>query len=400
MPIRLAIVQSHPNQHYVPAYRVLAQDSGLVVRVLYAFGANNHEYFDAGFGRTIQWDVPLFSGYDARALNDAPLPANPNFFNIDSKKLAAELDDFKPDLVWVFGYNVLLSWRAQAWAKKHGVPVFLQWDTNVRDPRSLLTRVLKFPIVRLFLSRIDFCLTISEANESYLSNYGVPKRKLFRSCYPVEVERFNLSTEKRAEARDKLRKELGIAPGATVFGFGGKLIGKKRPADILRALPLIQANANQVCVVFIGDGVMRESLRALAEELGVSALVRFTGFVNQTDMPAKMAGLDALILPSEHEPQGLVVAEALISGATAIVSHVVGCVGETDSLRDGETGLVFRCGDVSELARQMQRLIDDPKLLEYLQRNAKRVAVAGHSPQRILDALRSACRSIGLRSAS
>ena len=65
-------------------------------------------------------------------------------------------------------------------------------------------------------------------------------------------------------------------------------------------------------------------LQREAEELKVADRVRLLGFVNQSELPSVYRSSDVLVLPSEYEPFGVVVNEALLCGCVAAVSDRVG----------------------------------------------------------------------------
>ncbi len=65
------------------------------------------------------------------------------------------------------------------------------------------------------------------------------------------------------------------------------------------------------------------------------------------------------VLPSRHEPWGLVVNEAMNAGRAVMVSDDVGC--QQDLVREGETGAVFPVGDVAALAAAIERVLATPE---------------------------------------
>jgi glycosyltransferase involved in cell wall biosynthesis len=99
----------------------------------------------------------------------------------------------------------------------------------------------------------------------------------------------------------------------------GSLRAMKGHGTALRAAQLLPA---QYELVFVGDGALRESLRADAQSLGVLDRVTFWGAV---DNPyGWMARADVVIAPSTYEGFGLVVAEARSLGARVVASDVPG----------------------------------------------------------------------------
>ena len=64
---------------------------------------------------------------------------------------------------------------------------------------------------------------------------------------------------------------------------------------------------------------------------------------------------DVFVLPSEYEPFGVVVNEAMLSGCAVIVSDQVGA--RLDLVRNGETGFVFPMGNLDVLAALLGELL-------------------------------------------
>ena len=72
-------------------------------------------------------------------------------------------------------------------------------------------------------------------------------------------------------------------------------------------------------------GSMEAELRALAADLGADN-VYFPGFVNQSVLPRIYAACDIFVLPSQDEPWGLAINEAMCAGLPIIASGEIGCV--------------------------------------------------------------------------
>jgi glycosyltransferase involved in cell wall biosynthesis len=93
--------------------------------------------------------------------------------------------------------------------------------------------------------------------------------------------------------------------------------------------------------------------------------VRFTGFLNQSEIAKAYIAADMLVLPSDGgETWGLVVNEAMCCGRPCIVSDQVGC--GPDLVQSGQTGAVFPLGDVDALAKLMVAFAGDEKLLQQM----------------------------------
>jgi len=90
------------------------------------------------------------------------------------------------------------------------------------------------------------------------------------------------------------------------------------------------------------------------------------------------------VLPSEYEPFGLVVNEAMLCRCPVIVSDRVGA--RFDLIREGETGYVFPCGDTVALAALLRQVLNDRSLLGKM-REAVREKMSVWSPTQYVAAL-------------
>jgi glycosyltransferase involved in cell wall biosynthesis len=147
-----------------------------------------------------------------------------------------------------------------------------------------------------------------------------------------------------------------------VFAFQGRLVPTKGIRVLLDAVYKLQAAGRAFSMKIIGggDAAELEALKAAAARSGAS--VEFLGHVPDAQLPAALAGVSAMIMPSlAGEVFGLVAAENMLRGKLVIVSDL-------GSLKEvvGDAGLVFRNGDSADLADKMKRVVDDPGLVATL----------------------------------
>lgn len=136
------------------------------------------------------------------------------------------------------------------------------------------------------------------------------------------------------EARSEVRK----------FLYVGRLSPEKNLPLLLeafRTLPELQ-------LTIIGFGPQETELKATA-----TPNIRFLGAINNAELPAHYKAADIFILPSESEPWGLVVEEALNCGTPVIVSNRVGC---NEDLVTAATGLVFHYNSTASLRKAILRM--------------------------------------------
>jgi glycosyltransferase involved in cell wall biosynthesis len=172
---------------------------------------------------------------------------------------------------------------------------------------------------------------------------------------PYVVDNESIAAIAAGTDRRKIRKEWDVPDDGVVAVFCAKFLARKRPQDALKAFA--RANVPDSYLVMVGEGPMGDSLRDEVEQLGIKDRVRFIGLVKYSHLPTVYAASDVLVFPSEHEPYGLPVNEAMICGIPAIVSDRVGA--GFDLVEDGETGFVYPCGDVEALAAILRKILPD-----------------------------------------
>jgi glycosyltransferase involved in cell wall biosynthesis len=139
-----------------------------------------------------------------------------------------------------------------------------------------------------------------------------------------------------------------------------------------------------------GCGELGTELRAFCTEHALKNMV-FTGFVNQSQLPALYAASDVFVLPSENEPWGLAVNEAMWARCPVVVSREVGCV--PDLVREGLNGFAPAAGDVAGLERALQLLIEnDDMRRQQSQAGLFRIRKWGY--RQCLEGLRAALASL------
>jgi glycosyltransferase involved in cell wall biosynthesis len=118
----------------------------------------------------------------------------------------------------------------------------------------------------------------------------------------------------------------------------------------------------------IGDGPEEEILKALARQLGLSA-VQFRGRLSHKEAVAAMKLARFLIVPSGYyETFGMCIAEAFACGTPVICSRL-GAMQELVS--DGRTGLHFTSGDANDLAAKVGWAWSHPKEMNVMGREGR-----------------------------
>lgn len=368
--ISLAIVVSHPIQYWAPVYRQLSQVAGLKVKVFFVGENGARQYFDKQFEKEIKWDIPLTSGYEYEFLKPNFLLESYGFFSVDASNIVTKLEEFSPNFIWLYGYSQRINWRCFD-KRLRGVKYIYTSDSNLRDTRSWWRNLIKYPIIKFFLTRCDVFLSCGQRNSEYLKYYGVHPKDIVDSVFPINVERLTKQASAISTSdRQALRDELGIEPDHSIILFAGKLIPHKRPQDIVELVSTLKDK--KVSAVIVGSGEMKSKLEELALEKEVVSRVKFTGFVNQSGLAKYFNLADIFVFPSSKEPFGVIASEVLPFGLPIVAAEDIGAVGT--SIVEGENAMLYSSGDIVKLAEQIEFLISNNEVYQRFSENSKALA--------------------------
>ena len=374
--IRLAIVASHPIQHFCPQYLSWTRLDGVDLRVFFASRQGLDTYHDDDFARSVRWEgLPL----------DFPHEFLPGAANrrvtatFDAPAVAERLAAFRPHVLCVYGYSRRLQRRAAAWGRRAGAAVLMVTDSELRSKRSWAKRMVKALVLPRLLASVDRFLTIGDANEAYLRRYGVADERFVRCPWPIDTASWDRALETRERAREAVRRRHGIPDNHHVVLMAGKLAPRKRQRDLVAFSNRVRGGRDDVTVVLAGSGAEERALRRLASTEGRGGVV-FAGFVQPRTLADYYCAADAYVHCSESDPHPVAVSEAVYAGLPVVLSHRCGNHGPTDDVRPGLNGYVYPCGDVAALSSAFDRVFESPGRREAMARASLRI---GRGNQRL-----------------
>lgn len=152
----------------------------------------------------------------------------------------------------------------------------------------------------------------------------------------------------------------------------------KRHEDFLRMAAEMLKTRQDLEFWIVGDDTegtgRRATLEQLARDLDIAQQVRFLG--HRADVPDILRQLHLLVVPSQFEPFGRVIIEAMACGRPVIASRDGGI---PEIIDEGETGHLVELGDYAEFARRALELLDRKERWEAMSRRAVEVAHARFS---------------------
>ncbi len=397
---KLAVIITHPIQYYAPVFKLLTERGKVELKVFYTWGEESVAKFDPGFGKKIEWDIPVLEGYNYQFLrNTAKQPGSNHFSGINNPDAIAQVEAFKPNAILIYGWAYQSHLKILRYFNKK-IPVWFRGDSNLNDSIPGWKSLLRGIFLTWIYKHIDKALYVGQANKAYYLKYGVKENQLCFAPHAIDNYRFNQPREREVF---ELRKNLGILDFEILILFAGKLEPKKDPGLLLQAFR--ELNLRNVHLLFVGNGVLEEELKrecnlrdekqevrdksqefrsekreargksqefrnetlesgAMSQEFGVENLenesedwkqrVHFMDFQNQQMMPVIYQACDLFCLPSKgpRETWGLAVNEAMAAGKAVLVSDKVGC--HPDLIK--ENGEVFQSGNLDQLKDKLNLL--------------------------------------------
>jgi glycosyltransferase involved in cell wall biosynthesis len=154
----------------------------------------------------------------------------------------------------------------------------------------------------------------------------------------------------------------------------------KDQSTLLRALAALMKSGLRFEMDIVGDDTLNGEIQALANQLKLSQIVRFHGFLHQRQLRPLLESADLMVHSSRHEAGPLVVLEAAVAGVPTI-GTMVGHIAEWAP----DAAMSVPVGDWARLAAAIRHLLEDEDLRMSIARDALKRAVledADHTAKR------------------
>jgi len=247
-----------------------------------------------------------------------------------------------------------LEAQAPAWAA--GVPVRIHGEHG-RDVGDLDGSNVTYQRVRRFYKPFVHQYTaLSRDLADYLvDKVHVSPEAITQACNGVDTERFH-----SAPGGPQLIAGCPFDPAQHwLVGTVGRMQAVKDQITLahafVQALALAPELRQRMRLIMVGEGPMRAQVQNVLDAGGLGALAWLPG--ERSDVPDIMRGLHAFALPSLAEGISNTILEAMASGL-AVVATAVG--GNSDLVRQGQTGYLVAPSDPQAIAQRLVGLAENP----------------------------------------
>jgi glycosyltransferase involved in cell wall biosynthesis len=217
---------------------------------------------------------------------------------------------------------------------------------------------------RQFIERLremDCVVVQTRHFEDILKEMGIDRLRVIPNA--IDLRQFAPRSKDLA-----LMRQLGIDPGAVVVAHPSNLKTVKRPLDVVESARRALPKNRSLIYLIIGNGTHRQAMEDACRRYGIMSRFRFVGWVDYDLMPAYIALADIVVMPSQSEAQARVYLETQASARLLLASEIPGALAV---VRNGETGLLFRMGDIDDLTSKTLLAASDAKLRADIGRRAR-----------------------------
>jgi glycosyltransferase involved in cell wall biosynthesis len=270
------------------------------------------------------------------------------------------------DVIQTHLFHSMVIGRISAWFAD--VPVRLSMIAGPFHLEAYTPRWIDRATCRLDSTIIASC----QFTRTLYRNMGVADGRLAVVYYGPDETKFDPAAANPA----KLRDEFGWSRDTPLIGMVAYFYPKlprsrwippalhghsvKSQEDLIRAAPIVLREFPQAKFLLVGSGwedggrAYLLEMRELVDRLGLERSVIFTGF--RTDIADVLGGLDVAVQPSLSENLGGTI-ESLLMECPTVATRVGGM---TDSVLDGQTGILVQPSDPQSLAEGILQMLRDP----------------------------------------
>lgn len=274
-----------------------------------------------------------------------------------------------PYLLWRYHIDAVLhtvwptSLVSHLWCFLFPTPYFVSVHASeILDDTRTWRRRLKSYLKgwRIAALRKAKCIfPVSNYTAGLVMSQGIDREKIEVISNGVNPQRFKPISSHHTG--NKQKKMLTVA----------RLDLHKGHDRVLEALAILKDRGFTPQYIIVGKGEEEIRLRKMVKNLGLESQVTFAGYVSESQLPEIYADSDIFVMASREIPGrldliegfGISFLEASASGVPVVAGRSGGV---SDAVRHEKTGLLVNPDDPMDIAKALQRLLENPDLASRL----------------------------------
>lgn len=231
-----------------------------------------------------------------------------------------------------------------------------------------IKRRIRNGVTRIMLKLCHSSIAYNSFAKRHMINRGVCPKKIRIIGNTTDTIKLNNNINKID--LKKCKQELKINKNGILFV--GKFTESKKLDLLINAMAelITVRSRNDIQLILVGDGPVRQDLIKLSQVLGISGHVHFEGVVIEGKEKYFKAATIA-VMPGSG---GLFINDCMAAGLPMILSYSDGT--HHDLIRDGETGILFRRDNKNDLSDKIEKLLDNASLQNKIKSNATKMILS------------------------
>jgi len=227
---------------------------------------------------------------------------------------------------------------------------------------------------------VDRFLVVSDILvKSMTQVHGIAPEKVIKIYNGIETDLYR--PENQLDNRHRIRQEFNISDTDVLIGAIGRLVWQKGFEYFIQAIPDLVQALPKSRFVLIGDGILRQDLENLANNLNIRDRILFTG--QRTDIRYTLTALDVVVIPSVLEGFPIVTLEAMAMGKPIVATAIDGI---TEQIVDGREGILVPPRNTANLTQAIIKIASNPNMADTLGKAARKRVTAEFSVQQMIKA--------------
>ncbi|MBD3215546.1 MAG: glycosyltransferase [Candidatus Lokiarchaeota archaeon] len=205
-------------------------------------------------------------------------------------------------------------------------------------------------ITRKIYSHLDKIICVSKSLKGHMLKIGIKNENLDVVYNGVDTNFF-----KRLKSTRFLSKMINIQNNVKKVIFVGRLDHQKGVEYLIRSIPIVLKQCENVYFFILGNGNLEVELKILTRRLGVDSHIKFIDMIPLEKMPEFYSSADIFCLPSLYEGFPLSIAEALSVGLIIVASHTEGI---PEAIIENINGFLFEPKNVKQLSEKLIKALN------------------------------------------
>ena len=370
----------------------------IITRLILGGAQENTLYTAIGQHRDPRFDVTLLCGIDEAG--EGNMFAEANRAGVTTVVLPSLLREIRPltDLKAVFdvyrflrrgSYTVVhthstkagMIGRIAAWAARVPVVVHTLHGLVFHEFQSAWRNSVYVTLKRICAPMTHKIISVSDRVSATAIARGVGRPDQHITIFSgIELDRF-LSVRERLSVEEAKRR-AGIPPAAPVVGKIARLFPLKGHEQFLAAAVDIAREVPGAYFLLVGDGPLRDELRANADQLGLGPRLVMVGRVPPEMVPDYIQAMDVVVHTSLREGIARVLPQAGAVGKPVVTFDLDGA---PEVIRDGVSGYLVPAVETGRIADRTVELLRDPERRHALGEAGRAFAAEHFSVERMVE---------------